>query len=149
MFEKVKSNIKAYVEASGHNQIVGIHNNINMFNVLEAADMVVLAKDLGVDFVDFNPTYGIEGVCVDSTNVHIFEEAQNKIKEKAAELEMNVTFMRDLTLGINVPKEPELIQVSLDNVVKLADHLWIEPEQVLELVENNKEHVSLFGFKPF
>jgi len=149
MFEKVKENVKNYCQEKTPSQVAGIHNNLNLLNINEAEDMVVLAKELGVDFVDFNPTYGIPEICVNEQNVHLFAEAQSKIKEKAAEIEMKVSFMRDLTLGLNVPSEPKLIQITVDQVVDLAEKLWVDSEDLMAITDKNPDMVKVIGFKPF
>lgn len=143
-FDKVCENIRNYCkERRRGNQVAGIHNNLNLFNVKEAKDMVKLAADLGVDFVDFNPTYGVPGICVDQHNVHIFQKAQEEIKQASIKAGIRVSFMRDLTLNIPVPKKPQLIQITPKIVGSLSNRLGINRERVYDLVEENKEWVKM------
>ena len=60
--------------------------------------MVELAAKIGVNCLDFNPTYGLQEICVNSKNFKIFQEAQDKIKEASKRLGVYTTFMRDLSL---------------------------------------------------
>ena len=97
-YKMIRENIIAYGKERTPDQMLQIHNNINLINIGDVEGMVELAKEAGVDRLDFNATYSVPGVCVNAENAHLFREAQQKICIKAAELGVNVTFMRNLYL---------------------------------------------------
>lgn len=143
-FDKVCENIRHYCkERKKGRQVAGIHNNLNLLNVNEGRQMVELAADLGVDFVDFNPTYGIQEICVNKQNVHIFQKAQEEIRQASIKAGVKVTFMRDLTLGLDVPEEPELIQITPRTVGIISEKLDVNREAIYDLVEENKDWVQM------
>jgi hypothetical protein len=149
MFEKVVETIKNYCEErNSEYQKTSIHNNINIFNVNEVEQMVELGKECGVDRVDFNPTYGLAGVCVNSKNVHLFAEAQEKIIEKADEIDQKVTFMRNLTLDIPM-NDGDIIQVSMKEIDKLSQAFFMPVQAILELVNKYPKQFAIQEFKPF
>lgn len=99
MYDKIVENLKNYSrERNRKDQFIHIHNNINLINVHEVVGMVELAAKIGVNCLDFNPTYGLQEICVNSKNFKIFQEAQDKIKEASKRLGVYTTFMRDLSL---------------------------------------------------
>ncbi len=103
-FDRIVESLKAYCsERNPERQYVHIHNNINLINIHEVTGMVELAAEAGVTCLEFNPTYGIEGICVNKDNAHLFCEAQERIMERAYRLGVNVVFMRDLALDLKIP----------------------------------------------
>lgn len=101
MYDRIVENLRAYCQERDRcRQYVHIHNNINTINIQDVIRMVEVAADVGVDRLDFNPTYGIPSICVSSENVHIFREAQEKIIERSRQLGVFTTFMRDFSLDI-------------------------------------------------
>lgn len=104
MYDKIVENLKAYSkERNLDGQYIHIHNNINTINIDEVEKMVELAAEVGVDRLDFNPTYSLRGICVNKENVHLFRNAQIRIMRRAHELGVNATFMRNLTLNLGDP----------------------------------------------
>lgn len=107
---KIVKALKQYSELRDPSrQFLRIHNNINLINVNEVIGMVALAAEANVDSLEFNPTYRTPGICVNEHNFHLFKKAEEQILETAAELNVNVTFLRKLTL--NYCDEPNLIQL--------------------------------------
>lgn len=100
LYDHVVKNLKAYGrERDQCNQFLHIHNNINLININEVVMMVELAADVGVNRLDFNPTYGVPEICVNEKNAHLFWEAQEKIVKRSKELGVYTTFMRNLPLN--------------------------------------------------
>lgn len=108
MYDRIVENLKAYAKERVPGQALQIHNNINTLNINDVEGMVELAAEVGVDRLDFNPTYNTPDICVNESNVHLFKEAQEKIVRLSNRLGVNCTFMRDF--GLNF--EPELHQIS-------------------------------------
>ena len=89
-------------------QSLQIHNNINMLNINEVEGMVEIAAQVKADYLSFNPTHHFGDNEVSNNNVHLFKEAQTKIIKRAAQINVNVGFIRDFGLDL-VP----LVQISL------------------------------------
>lgn len=98
MYDKIIENLMAYSQERTPDQILRIHNNINLLNVHEVEGMMEIAAKANVDVIDFNPTCSIPVICVDKDNVKVFRKAQIKIIELAEKLNINTTFTRNLTL---------------------------------------------------
>lgn len=100
-YKKITENLKNYCQERDRNrQKVRIHNNINLLNIREVEAMVDFAAEAGVDEINFNPTYGCEGIIVSNHNVHLFQEAEQKINRRAAEKGVCATYMRPMTLNL-------------------------------------------------
>jgi len=93
-YSTVVRNLKAYANEREPSQKVHIHNNINTINICDVMKMVELAAEANVDRLDFNPSYYVPAIEVNPSNAHIFRDAQERIIERAEELNVNVTFMR-------------------------------------------------------
>ena len=85
-------------------QRVQIHNNINLLNIHEVVGMVETAADAGVNLLDFNPTYGIPGMCVKKSNLRLFRRAETQILDASERLGVNVTFTIKMTLDLDGPE---------------------------------------------
>lgn len=100
-YSKITENLKAYCEERNfEKQKVRIHNNINLLNIQEVEGMIDLAAEVGIDEINFNPTYGCQGISVSDQNVHLFKKAEQKINQRAEELGVLATYMRPLTLDL-------------------------------------------------
>jgi radical SAM protein with 4Fe4S-binding SPASM domain len=106
-FDLVVSNLRASVRERSSRQLIAISNNMNLLNIHEAVQMVELADELGVDWVEFNPTHDggsgrgdLRDVCVGPDNWQEFRIAQEQITERAQELGVQAHFIRQLDLGI-------------------------------------------------
>jgi len=99
-FDKVVENLMICSELCQRGkQYLQIHNNINTINLGEVVGMVELAAKARVSYIDFNPTYLTDGICVNKDNVHLFKQAEKEIREAAKKLKISVAFMREsLTL---------------------------------------------------
>lgn len=95
----IKSLMKMSEKRKKENQKLYIHNNINMLNIKEVKTMVEVAADAGVDEINFNPTYNLEGLVVSELNAHIFKKAQDDIIETAERLRIKVSFIRNMFLN--------------------------------------------------
>ncbi len=107
-FEQVVGNIRDLVREKGGRR-VDIANNLNMLNLHEAIQMIELARDLNVDYVQFNPTHeggsvreDLRHILVNRQNYRLFAEAQIAITERAKQLGVNIYFVRPLDLGLSV-----------------------------------------------
>lgn len=98
LYDKIIDNLMAYSEERKPNQVLRIHNNINLLNIDEVEGMVEVAAKAKVDVIDFNPTCAVPVICVDHENVKMFRDAQFKIVETAKRLGVKATFLRNLTL---------------------------------------------------
>jgi hypothetical protein len=109
VFHRVIENIRSFVRHKGPNQRVEIANNLNLYNLHEAVQMVELAHDVGVTCVQFNPTHtagrsgatGFDDVLVDQSNCHLFAEAQEQLLQRASELGVGIILVRPLDLGMS------------------------------------------------
>lgn len=90
-----------------------IHNNINMINILEVKGMVELAAKAKVNEINFNPTYNLEGLVISDQNAHIFKKAESEIIETAKRLNVQIAFVRNMTLNYNTEN---LVQLKLIKV---------------------------------
>lgn len=104
MYDKIIENLKAYsYNRNSRLQEVMIHNNINLINIGDVEKMVEAAAYCNVDRLDINATYAIPKICVNERNADMFRDAQKRIMEKAREVGVYVTFMRDLSLNFGKP----------------------------------------------
>ena len=110
MYDRIIENMKSYAKEKSAQQHIHIHNNINTINIVDVENMVRVAAEIGVDRLDFNATYDIPSICVNSENAHIFYQAQKDIILLSKELGVFTTFMRDLTLDICDPPSVEEIE---------------------------------------
>jgi MoaA/NifB/PqqE/SkfB family radical SAM enzyme len=98
-YNKVVENLMLFSEwRTPRTQGFFIHNNINLLNIEEVEGMVRLAASVKADFVDFDPTYELPGLCVDENNFPLFKQAEERILRAAKEVGIRATFMRKLTL---------------------------------------------------
>jgi hypothetical protein len=109
VFHRVVENIKNFVRHKGPRQRVEIANNLNLYNLDEAAQMVELAHEVGVLRVQFNPTHsagrmgdtGFDDVMVNQSNHRRFAEAEKRLRQRASELGVEITMVRPLDLGMS------------------------------------------------
>jgi MoaA/NifB/PqqE/SkfB family radical SAM enzyme len=109
VFHRVVENIKSFVRRKGPSQRVEIANNLNLYNLDEAAQMVELAHDMGVTRVQFNPTHtagrvgrtDFDEVVVNRANYRRFAEAEKRLLKRASELGVEITLVRPLDLGMS------------------------------------------------
>lgn len=109
VFHRVVENLRRFVRHKGPNQRVEIANNLNLYNLGEAVQMVELAHDLGVTRLQFNPTHsaGREGgtdfdeVLVNQSNYQLFAEAERLLLQRASELGIGIILVRPLDLGMS------------------------------------------------
>jgi MoaA/NifB/PqqE/SkfB family radical SAM enzyme len=104
VYDKVIERLKKCAARRSPGQSVHIHNNINTFNVKEVVGMVEVAAEAQVNLLDFNPTYGVPGICVDESNLHMFRRAETQIIEASKSLGVNTTFTRKMTLDLDRPE---------------------------------------------
>jgi hypothetical protein len=140
LFHRVKENFLAYSrERNPEKQDLRIHNNINLLNIHEVEQMVELAAQANCP-IDFNPTYAAPLICVDKDNAYLFHAAEQKIKQRAEELGVKVTFMRNLALDFDPVPLPTGSVVSLRKVVQAAEILAIP---VANLIHAKPEEIDL------
>jgi MoaA/NifB/PqqE/SkfB family radical SAM enzyme len=117
--KNIKSWTKKIKETNNINEkkhYVRLHNNINMINVNEVEKMVFLAKDLEVDILVLLPTHDCGGthknlnnILVNTTNYHLFLEAQKKAEAAAKKIEQKIIFSRPLDLNISSSQKKLLL----------------------------------------
>lgn len=107
-FDRVVENIRNFVREKKPTHRVDIANNLNLFNLDEAVQMVELAKELNVGCVQFNPTHDggtarddFREVLVGPQNFQRFANMQKQIVSRAAELQVRVIFVRPLDLNFS------------------------------------------------
>lgn len=126
MYDRIIENLRQYaLNRKTAEQEVMIHNNINTINIGEVEQMVEAAAFCKVDRLDFNATYGVPEICINKKNVGLFREAQKKIMDKAREVGVFVSFMRDLTLDLEQPvtwADATPVQVK-DDLVQISFNL--------------------------
>jgi MoaA/NifB/PqqE/SkfB family radical SAM enzyme len=109
VFHRVVENIRSFVRNKGPRQRVEIANNLNLYNLDEAVQMVELAHDLQVPRVQFNPTHSADGrgrkdldeVCVNQSNFRRFAEAERRLLKRASELGVVIALVRPLDLAMS------------------------------------------------
>jgi MoaA/NifB/PqqE/SkfB family radical SAM enzyme len=107
VFHRVIENIRSFIRNKGPRQQVEIANNLNLYNLHEAVQMVELADNLGVPRVQFNPTHTAGGrtdldeVLVSRSNHQRFAAAEKCLLERASELGIAITLVRPLALGMS------------------------------------------------
>ena len=111
LFRQVTKNIYDFCrERDARHQSTIIHNNINVHNVHEVADMVKLGHDLGVDQIHFSPTAGWNNsLLVSHHNAGQFHKAERHAKEMSEKLNIPVKFLKPLDQGLT----NQLVQLSL------------------------------------
>jgi len=102
-YDRVVENMMEFSRRRTFNQVLQIHNNINLLNVHEVKGMVEVAAKFKADMISFNPTYNLAGLIVDQSNMHLFAKAQDEITETAQKLNVKVEFLRSLTLDLVSP----------------------------------------------
>lgn len=137
MFHRVKENLLSYSrERWSSEQILRIHNNINLLNVDEVVGMVELAAEANCE-IEFNPTYATPGICVNDWNAYIFKRAEDAIVGAAERLGVFAKFMRRLTLDYE-PTQPTYVhQVSSNELTSAAAILGIPVEELLKKTPNH------------
>jgi molybdenum cofactor biosynthesis enzyme MoaA len=98
-YDKIVAHMMEFTQLRGPTQSLKIHNNINTLNVDEVVGMVELAKKVRADFLEFNPTYACPEIEVNSQNANRFYVAEQQIREAAAKLGVNVSFLQSLSLN--------------------------------------------------
>jgi len=106
-YDSVIKSLMKYAELRSPQQRLMIHNNINLLNIDEVVGMVEVAAEANVDEINFNPTYNMDGLVVSQENVGLFKKAESQIKKTAERLNVNATFLRRLTLDL------DLVQIKL------------------------------------
>lgn len=98
------NNIKEYAFQRAKEQKLRIYNAVNLFNLKEVEQMVELAHSLKVDELEFNSSFGMRDLGVNSNNAYLFKQGQSLILHRAKELGVNVTFAKNLYLDYDVNK---------------------------------------------
>lgn len=117
VFLKLIENIRHYKKKLTPGHSFFIANNINTVNVKECVKMVELASYVGADKVVFNPTHDCGGavdlsqVMVNQDNAWSFQEAEDKIRRKGKELNMNVNFVRPLSMGMTSTSKKRIMLI--------------------------------------
>ncbi len=124
LFERVLENIRNFVQERKPTQGVEIANNLNLLNLDEVVQMVELADDLNVDAVQFNPTHDggttredFRELRVGPHNFERFAQAQQLISSRAAELHVQVIFVRPLDLNFSLLSRAELQSTQREHVL--------------------------------
>jgi MoaA/NifB/PqqE/SkfB family radical SAM enzyme len=107
LFELVTRNLQGAVRERRPGQAVAMASNLNLLNLHEASAMVELASELGVDWLEVNPTHDgatgrddLRDVCVSSENWEEFRDAQRRMTERSRGLGVVLRFVRPLDLGL-------------------------------------------------
>lgn len=109
-FHRVCENIRAWCEERPPNKhVVNIHNNINLLNLHEVPEMVMLAKELGIDVLKLLPTHGcgnkeLKDITVNAENAQAFYNAEVEAKKIGAEIGQQIYISRPLSLDYKVIK---------------------------------------------
>ncbi len=101
-FERVIDNIREFeAKRNRSSQFTKIHCNVNTLNVKEVPDIVRLARDLGVDTVEFNPTMGFnKDILVNQQNCGDFAKAELLAMRTGREIGQEVKIINPLDGGL-------------------------------------------------
>lgn len=96
-FDRVVANLDNYCRTRDpDHHIAVLRNNINTINIDEVEEMIRMTKDYFFHFVVLSLTRPIQRslneICLNEQNAGRFRDAQNKAKELAEELGVNVVF---------------------------------------------------------
>jgi len=131
-YQVATSNFLEYSQQIGNNQLIRIHNNINLFNLQEVDGMLDLAAQGKVSEVEFNPTAGLGQLGVTESNAYLFYVAQKRITRKAETMKLKVSFLRNLYLHYEIDKARSIVEV--DNIEGVAQYLKVPVETIKKLV---------------
>lgn len=136
MYDKIVENLMAYASQRREGQHLRIHNNINLLNLHEVVGMVELAAKANC-LVEFNPTYNAPMICVNESNVHLFQKAQDDILAAAKRLGVQVGFMRDFALDFGAKIESK-VEVTSKDLALSAKRLGISRDRLESVLPPNQ-----------